>query len=165
MKPMNVHTSPLRPVILPVLLSALCLLGGCSEDGGDGQAAATPPAANAPAGPAPAGGPTVQVAADKTHAVQPGDVITLTVSVTDFALDAAAMGSARAPGRGHFRVYLDDASGDAFLAESADANLKVKIPEDVTDGSHDLRVMLYNNDRTPFEPDTRASVLLIVYRL
>lgn len=147
---------------------ALCLLIACSGEDGTGEQAKQAPAASvAPAGETAgaAAGPSLEVSADKTHAVQPGDEITLTISVSEFTLDAGAMGSAAAPGRGHYRVYLDDAAGDAYLAEGADTTMKVKIPEDITDGSHDLRVKLFDNDRTPFEPATEASVLLIVYRL
>lgn len=140
-------------------------LGACSSEEGAGTSTGGQANEFPAAAPAAAGGPALEVSADKTHAVQPGDEITVTVSVTDFELDSGAVGSPAAPGRGHYRVYLDDASGDDFLAAGAGATAKVTIPEEITDGSHDLRVKLYNNDETPFEPATEASVLLIVYRL
>lgn len=110
-------------------------------------------------------GPAVSVSADKTHAVQPGDEITLTVTVNKFTLDTSKIGKPNEPNVGHYRVYLDDASGDNFLADSAADTVKVKIPDVITDGSHQLRVVLHNNDRSPVTPAAQGDVWLIVYRL
>ena len=110
-------------------------------------------------------GPTVKVNADKTHAVQPGDEITLTIEVSGFTLDPAKMDQANEEGVGHYRVYLDNASGQDYLAQGADNTLKITVPETITDGSHDIRVVLHNNDHTPLDPTAEGSVLLIVYRL
>jgi len=110
-------------------------------------------------------GPSVTVTADKTHAVQPGDEITLTVSVQGLSLDPGTIGHANQPGVGHYRVYLDGASGDDYLAESGAGTTKVVVPDSVTDGSHELRVVLHNNDRTALVPAVEGSVLLIIYRL
>lgn len=139
------------------------LLAACSGEDDDsratkGNTAAAPPATQA-------GGASLSVKADKTHAVQPNDLITLTIDVQDFRLAPDSIGAANQPGVGHYRVYLDDASGDDFLAEGADPTVKVTIPDDINDGSHDLRVVLHNNDKSPLEPAAEGSVLLIVYRL
>ena len=161
----TVHVSPKRTALWSILSIALLLLAACSSDEGTSEQASTKagaPAEQSPAGP---GGPSLQVSADKTHAVQPGDEITLTISVSDFSLAGDAIGAAAKLGEGHYRVYLDETSAEALLAEGADPTTKVKIPEDITDGSHDLLVKLYNNDKTPLEPAAEASVLLIVYRL
>ncbi len=107
----------------------------------------------------------VKVSADKTHAVQPNDIITLTIAVEGFELDPSAVGRQNMPGRGHFRVYLNEAGGDDFLAEGASTTIQVVVPEDITDGSHELRVVLLNNDNTPLDPPVEGGVLLIVYRL
>ena len=107
----------------------------------------------------------LSVKADKTHAVQPEDEITLTISVTDFRLAADSIGVANEIGVGHYRIYLDNASGDDHLAVGADSVIKVIIPADISDGSHDLRVVLHSNDKSPLQPTVEASVLLIVYRL
>ncbi|MFQ6022772.1 MAG: hypothetical protein ACE5NW_08630 [Acidiferrobacterales bacterium] len=106
-------------------------------------------------------GPQVSVKADKTHAVQPGDIITLTVTVTNFTLDPSKIGQANEANIGHYRVYLDKAS----VADSGDGSIKVNVPSDITDGSHRLHVVLHNNDRTPLTPPVEAGVWLIVYRL
>ncbi len=141
----------------------LSALAGCSPDQGTAsaptEAATTPPAATG------AAGPQLAVKADKTHAVQPNDQVTVTVSVADFTLDASKMGQANESGTGHYRVYLDGSGGDDYLAAGADPTITVQIPADITDGSHDLRVVLHNNDYTPLDPAIEQSVLLIVYRL
>jgi len=148
--------------------AGLLILASCSggEDDAEkaatdetGQQSATDKQAAAPSG------PSLIVKADKTHAVQPHDEITLTISVEDFTLDASGGGSADQTGVGHYRVYLDEASGDDYLAMGDSPTAKVTIPGDVTDGSHDLRVVLHTNDGSPVEPSAQASVLLIVYRL
>ena len=140
------------------------LLAACSgEDDGDKSAQPEQPAK--PAATASAGGAAVSVKADKTHAVQPGDEITLTIEVTGFRLAPGSIGGENEAGAGHYRVYLDDASGDDYLAVGAEGSAKVVIPADISDGSHDLRVVLHGNDRQPLEPAAEGSVLLIVYRL
>lgn len=144
------------------MLVLTLMLAGCSGEGGDDEAkkagapdtaAQVPPVAS------------LTVKADKTHAVQPKDEITLTIDVGDFRLAPESIGGSNQDGVGHYRVYLDDASGDDFLLEAAEPTTRVVIPEDISDGSHDLRVVLHNNDRSPVEPRVEGSVLLIVYRL
>jgi len=147
---------------LTAIVGALALsLVACSgeDDGGEaGQAGAgTQPLAT--------GGATLSVKADKTHAVQPKDEITLTISVTDFRLAPDSIGTANQDGVGHYRVYLDDASGDDYLAIGAQSIAKVAVPADISDGSHDLRVVLHNNDKSPLQPAVQGSALIIVYRL
>lgn len=139
----------------------MLLVVACSDEDDAGKAgqAKQVPAATVSAG---AG---LSVKADKTHAVQPKDEITLTISVTDFRLAPESIGAANQDGVGHYRVYLDGASGDDYLAVGAESIAKVTIPADISDGSHDLRVVLQNNDQSPLDPPVEGSVLLIVYRL
>ncbi len=148
---------------LMLLAAVLVLASACSGDkGADSQPEAESPeptSANTTAG------PEVSVSADKTHAVQPGDEITLTITVNKFTLDASKIGKPNEPDVGHYRVYLDNASGDDFLADSGANTVKVKVPNDITDGSHQLRVVLHNNDRSPVTPAAQGDVWLIVYRL
>jgi len=125
----------------------------------------TKPSATAETGAVEPAGVSVTVTADKTHAVQPGDEITLNISVQGLSLNPTTIGQANQTGVGHYRVYLDSASGDDYLAESGADTTQVVVPESVTDGSHELRVVLHNNDRTPVAPAVEGSVLLIVYRL
>jgi hypothetical protein len=139
--------------------SLLMMLVACS--GEDAGSSAEQKSSAAPA----TGGARVTVKADKTHAVQPGDEITLTISVDEFRLAPESIGDANQEGVGHYRVYLDDASGESYIAVGAQPTTKVTIPADISDGSHDLRVVLHNNDKSPVEPGVEGSVLLIVYRL
>jgi hypothetical protein len=147
--------------IVGALALSLVACSGEDDAGKAGQAGADtqPPVA------AVTGGATLSVKADKTHAVQPKDEITLTISVTDFRLAPNSIGTANQNGVGHYRVYLDDASGDDYLAVGAESIAKVTVPADISDGSHDLRVVLHNNDKSPLQPAVQGSVLLIVYRL
>lgn len=150
-----------------LLAAAIAFVAACTSEEEPGKAAKSGTGGQAPAAAstAAASGASVSVKADKTHAVQPEDQITLTVSVSDFRLSPEAIGGANEEGVGHYRVYLDDASGDDYLVSGADATTKVTIPADISDGSHDLRVVLRNNDKSPLEPPVEGSVLLIVYRL
>jgi len=133
-------------------LAAAALMAGCSEEAPEADATAAADSAESGAAQG-AGAPRLEVSADKTHAVQPGDDITVTVE-----------GSSPAPSGARYRAYLDDADGDDFLAASADPTFQVSVPEGLTDGSHKLRVVLYDGD-APVEPRTEGSVWLIVYRL
>ncbi len=144
---------------LTLIAAVLLALGGCGEQEPSAPAGQEPVPAAAP------GGAALRVAADKTHAVQPGDVITVSVTATGFELDPERIGAANEAGVGHYRVYLDGATGDDYLAESAGSSTTVVLPQDTTDGTHDLRVVLHNNDRSVLVPAVEASVSLIVYRL
>ena len=150
-----------KNVITLLAVVALAFLVSCGKDGEDAQA----PEQEQETAEATSSGPKVKVNADKTHAVQPGDEITLTIEVSGFTLDPAKMDQANEDGVGHYRVYLDNASGEDYLAQGANNTMKITIPETITDGSHDLRVVLHNNDHTPLDPTAEGSVLLIVYRL
>ncbi|HEX9583981.1 MAG TPA: hypothetical protein VGB36_05705 [Gammaproteobacteria bacterium] len=153
------------PSILASVL-ILVLASGCSDkdESAASRASSTPPAGTESA--APRGDlPVITVSADKTHAVQPEDEITVSVSVSGFKLDESRISQDNEPGVGHYRIYLDDANGEDFLIAGAAPSSKVTVPSSITDGSHELRVVLYNNDKSPLSPAVEGSVLLIVYRL
>ena len=153
---------------LTLFATVLLALGGCAEQEPSapaGQGSVPSAAPGGAAATAPQSGAALRVAADKTHAVQPGDVITVSVTVTGFELDSERIGAANEAGVGHYRVYLDGATGDEYLAESAGSYTTIVLPQDTTDGTHDLRVVLHNNDRSVLVPAVEASVSLIVYRL
>ena len=107
---------------------------------------------------------SVAVTADKTHAVQPNDEIRIEVTVEGFELDGAKIGAAAEPGAGHYHAYLGSADEEPLLV-SADASAVVKVPADITDGTHTLRIALRNHDHTPLDPPVEAAVRLIIYRL
>lgn len=147
--------------LLVSLFAVAVSIAGCGESGPEPPPTSAAPPALSPV----ASDITVTVHASKTHAVQPGDQITVSVEATGFALDAGKIGQATEAGVGHYRVYLDAAAGDDFLAESGDAETMVVVPETITDGTHELRVVLFNNDRTVVAGAPEAAVSLIVYRL
>ena len=157
-----------------ILAAALGLgaVAGCSEEGTPSQSnGAEAPASvteDETAGGKTDGGKastvTLAVTADKTHAVQPNDEIRIEVTVEGFVLDAATIGGEARPGSGHYHVYLGDTDGDPLLV-SAEASAVVKVPADVTDGTHTLHIQLRNHDHTPLDPPVEAGVRLIIYRL
>jgi ABC-type enterochelin transport system substrate-binding protein len=153
-----------KTALTAIVSAVVLLLVACSGEDDGSKARQADATTQTPAA-AIAGGAGLSVKADKTHAVQPKDEITLTISVTDFRLAPDSIGTANQDGVGHYRVYLDDASGDDYLAVGAESTTKVTVPADINDGSHDLRVVLHNNDKSPLEPVVQGSVLLIVYRL
>ncbi len=97
----------------------------------------------------PSTGPaTIKVRAPKADAVVRGSPASVTVSViiTGFELDKAAIGSAtNKPGTGHWHVLLDGALvspvGDVFTTL-----------QNVAVGTHTLKVELHNNDHSPVTP-------------
>ena len=151
---------------------SLGLTPGCSEESEEAKSSDST-AAPAVAEPKPAkeseSGATdspivISVTADKTHAVQPSDEINIEVTVEGFMLDGSKLGAAAEPGSGHYHVYLGSADGEPLLV-SAGASDVVKVPADVTDGTHTMRVQLRNHDHSPLDPPVEATVRLIIYRL
>jgi len=160
-----------RPFLIVAVLSGAAVLtavAGCGEEDSppEPQVAETATEATAAASEAGAAAPaiTLEVTADKTHAVQPGDEIGITVSVEGFTLDAANIGAEAVPGRGHYHVYFGGSEGEPLLV-SAHANAVVKLSDDVTDGTHSLRIQLRENDHSPLDPPVETKVRLIIYRL
>lgn len=75
-----------------------------------------------------------------------GADIPVRFEVKDFTLDAAGLGGANAPDRGHAHVYLDgELRGDA-----AEAEIEVA---DVFEGTHTLEVRLATNDHTELDAE------------
>lgn len=166
---------PFRLVVAyPAILAAavgIVAIAGCSEESTPPRSAETrSPAtaaqdeATADRKDAAASPITIAVTADKTHAVQPNDEIRIEVTVEGFALDGASIGAEPEPGAGHYHVYLGDPDGEPLLV-SADPSAVVKVPADVTDGTHSLRVQLRNHDHSPLDPPVEATARLIIYRL
>ncbi|MDE0460193.1 MAG: hypothetical protein OXI15_23135 [Chromatiales bacterium] len=158
-----------RPMLIRAFLvgaAVLAVTTGCGDDDSSAESAAAGSSAQAPASEASeaAAAITLEVTADKTHAVQPGDEIRITVNATGFVLDGAKTGTGAESGSGHYHVYLGDARGDPLLV-SAEGSATVKVPADVTDGTHSLRVQLRNHDHSPLDPPVETTVRLIIYRL
>ena len=148
------------------------IIAGCSEESapsgstgtGTSATAAEDKAAGDAAAPGGASSIEISVTADKTHAVQPNDEIRIEVTVEGFVLDSAKIGAAAQPGAGHYHVYLGGPDSEPLLV-SADSSAVVKVPADVTDGTHTLRIQLRNHDHSPLDPPIETGVRLIIYRL
>ena len=158
-----------RPMLIRALLVGAVVVAvttGCSDDDSSAKSVAAGSSAQAPvpATSEAAAAIALEVTADKTHAVQPGDEIRITVSVAGFVLDGANVGAEAVPGSGHYHVYLGKAQGEPLLVAS-DGSAIVKVPADVTDGTHSLRVQLRNHDHSPLDPPVETTVRLIIYRL
>lgn len=162
--------SPRLAVAYPAILAAAIGLGaiaGCSEESVPPESAdaESPAKATVKDKDDDAASPVaITVTADKTHAVQPNDEIRIEVTVEGFVLDGAKFGADAQPGSGHYHVYLGNPDGEPLLV-SADASAVVKVPADVTDGTHTLRVQLRNHDHSLLDPPVEATVRLIIYRL
>ena len=162
---------PRRSLLISAALAGatvLATIAGCGEEAptpksGDPESSSDAPSAT-PEASDPVSTITLEVTADKTHAVQPDDEIRIAVSVEGFILDGANIGGDAAPGSGHYHVYLGSPEGEPLLV-SADANASIHVPGDVTDGTHSLRIQLRNHDHSPLDPPVETTVRLIIYRL
>ena len=164
-----------RTVLHSAVLAVAIGLGavpGCGEEGAPpeptGAGTAATPEEGKPEAETKSGGAAspiaITVTADKTHAVQPNDEIRIEVTVEGFVLDGARIGAGAEPGAGHYHVYLGEPEGEPLLV-SADPSAVVKVPADVTDGTHTLRIQLRNHDHSPLDPPVESGVRLIIYRL
>ena len=143
----------------------LGMTAGCGEeDPRSGNAGIGEPAAEGKQGGDAPSAISLGVTADKTHAVQPGDEIRIEVDVEGFVLDGGKIGAGAEPGAGHYHVHLGDADGEPLLV-SAEPSAVVKVPDDVTDGTHTLRIRLRHHDHSPLDPPVEAELRLIIYRL
>lgn len=108
-----------------------------------------------------AGPPSVSVAsplAGKT--VHPGSTLTFGLAVENFALQPVQDGGTNVYGQGHYRIYMDNAQGNSYVAAGDALPALVALPESITLGPHTFRVGLYNNDSSPL--DVEAEVWLDV---
>ncbi|MBK06567.1 MAG: hypothetical protein CL920_29465 [Deltaproteobacteria bacterium] len=101
------------------------------------------------------GDPSVTLTLDKQTA-KAGDTIKLSIEVKNFQLDKNKMDSSNQSGTGHYHVYLDDKKDTDYFAADAAATLDFKVPSDITEGKHTLRVELRNNDHSPLDPVVEA---------
>jgi len=77
--------------------------------------------------------------------IEEGSTVVASWTVTGFALDAAAIGGANVPGRGHVRVLVDG----EVITRTAASSITL---EALAVGSHTVRVELSNNDRSAVSP-------------
>jgi methionine-rich copper-binding protein CopC len=100
-------------------------------------------------------GPAISIVSPQPGATLSGNAVQVQVEISDFIIDTEAVGKAKAPGRGHWHLYLDGEFIGAVTTE--DTTL-----EQVTQGPHHLRVALANNDHSPLSPPAEASVVIDV---
>ena len=164
-----------RYLLGPAVLAAVAALGataGCGEESEPSKSSestqATADADDTPAKENESGTTessiAISVTADKIHAVQPSDEINIGVTVEGFVLDGSKVGAAAEKGSGHYHVYIGSADGEPLLV-SGKASDVVKVPADVTDGTHTMRIQLRNHDHSPLDPPVEGTVRLIIYRL
>jgi len=131
--------------------AALVLILGLVACGGDDEADDdTAPDASA-------GAPSVTASSNATS-VLAGGQLTLTVSVTNFALVDPATNTVNVDGHGHYHVYLDDATGASYLAATSEATTPVTIPASTAAGLHTLKVQLFNNDHSALSPEVSDTI-------
>jgi uncharacterized protein YcfL len=137
---------------------ALLLLCGCSEQQQE-QNTVTPNADSELLA------PQLSISCSQTSALEPGDEITLQIATQNFVLDISKANQAAEPRVGHYRVYWDKDPNAEPIAIAADPTITINIPAETSDGSHQLRVVLYNNDHTPLDPPVEAMQWILVYEL
>lgn len=140
--------------------------GGSGATGGSGGSAGSVSggAAGAESGGATSGGgtagvsgtdPTVSLSVNPST-LSAGDTTVGTVTVSNFVLEQPA-GQPSIDGHGHYRIYLDDATGGSYLVTDQVASVDIVIPLNASNGAHTLRVELANNDETPLDPSVEGT--------
>lgn len=98
----------------------------------------------------------------------PGDTVELEIAVENFSLiepDSAKRYNAHPTGddplgidddhdhpagtAGHYHIYLDDADGDDPHVTAYSTKVSYVLPDDLSEGTHTIRVTLRNHDHTP----------------
>lgn len=107
-------------------------------------------------------GPSVTISAPADSAtVAAGGTLNFTIAVANFGLTAPS--DTNQDGRGHYSVYLDDASGtDRISTERVATTFTATIPAGTTAGPHRVRISLRQNDETPVAGFPEASLRILV---
>lgn len=90
--------------------------------------------------------PEVNITEPKDGAEVAGDHFTLKYEVSNFTLDASAIGGANRPGEGHVHVAVDG------IEVAATASTSVPITG-LQPGKRTVKVALHNNDHSPLDPE------------
>lgn len=85
--------------------------------------------------------------------VEAGGTLAVTVFVGNFELmDFEDNEGGVVFGEGHYHIYIDDHTGEDFLARDFRSAVDVVIPANTTAGAHTLRVSLRNHDHSELDP-------------
>lgn len=85
--------------------------------------------------------PMIEIISPSNGTTLDGSTLDLEVEVTNFMLNATAVGGANMMGEGHYHIYINDDLVGPYT------NLSVML-EDLPAGDHVLKVMLVNNDHS-----------------
>lgn len=107
-------------------------------------------------------GPSVTIMSPPDSAmVMAGGTLMFRIAVMNFGLQAPS--AMNQDGRGHFAVYLDDASGsDRIATENVATMFPVTVPMGTSPGPHRIRVSLRQNDETPVAGFPEATLRVLV---
>ena len=90
--------------------------------------------------------------------IHPGEPLKLTLTFTDMVLQSANIGTVPIAGEGHFRAYLDGETGNKYLPHAPDDFYTILLPTDLATGKHSLRIVLFQNDGHPFDPNVEKTL-------
>ncbi|HEX9709038.1 MAG TPA: hypothetical protein VGB42_03605 [Candidatus Thermoplasmatota archaeon] len=99
--------------------------------------------------------PSIAITSPAGGAVVWGDRVTVTTAVSNWTLDAVAVGGAPVPGTGHWHVFVDG----TYVSFSAALSVELT---GLTPGDHEVKVALHNNDHTAIAVPAEASITLHV---
>ena len=124
------------------LLALSTALLACSENTTEGAESESPYAE-----------PSIEIISPQVGDVWLEGSLMVKVEIENFVMDAEAIGADKAPGRGHWHLYLDG----EWIGATAD---EITTLERVSAGLHHLRVALANNDHSPVLPPVEDTVIV-----
>ena len=94
--------------------------------------------------------------------VVPGGDVALTLLFEEFQLAEPGSQANNFVGIGHYRVYLDGATGEDYLVAFAQDTVTVTLPAGLFVGTHTLRISLRQNDGTALDSPIDATLPIFV---
>ncbi len=158
----------MRALLIPALAAAACaaVLSGCGEKNDTtGSASTAPQQSSAPE-------PAVAFVKPKDGADVSGAVL-CRVKLTNFTIDAKAVGQSPVPNRGHLHFSVDDGKFDYPKYSGPNGQLAAKLDVDgkyspsvtpaiayrhLPKGKHKVEVYLANNNHTNIGPEAEAEI-------
>lgn len=97
--------------------------------------------------------PTISIALEKTE-VSEGERLKVNVSLSNFTIDAAAVGSAPVAGHGHIHAFFEATPNEWEV--KAETSFEVEQTQTLQPGPNKLIVQLFENNHQPVTPTVRA---------